>query len=162
MPVVEDAKLIRESCPACKEGSLMLVQGKKDPEKYFITCDTCDLIEDAQQVNGKWGIKSRTSKRETGITCLYCGQKLVEIIKNDRAFCVCPNSKRGDESDIHKDLIVFSLEKNIIEECYCNRGYRYNDITRRGHKVRRCSDKSCNYFEFAKKLSKKEVLTNAA
>lgn len=158
MPVVEDAKLVKEKCLDCKEGSLMLVQGKKDAGKYYIICDSCDLIENAEERNGKWGIKPRASRRETGITCLYCNNKLVEIIKNDRVFCVCPDAKRDSNSDGHPNLIVFCREKDVVEECCCGKGYRYNDITRRGHKVKRCSSKICSYFEFVKKTSR--ALTN--
>lgn len=154
MPIIEDAKLVKESCQECSEGQLKLLQGKKDPSKYYLACNTCKKIGEAEQKAGKWGFKPETVRRETGIICRFCGCNLIEILKNSRAFCVCPNSKRGDADDIHQDFIIFCLEKNIISKCeLCEKGYQYRDVTKKGAKVKRCS--YCNAFEFTEKKEKK-------
>lgn len=160
MPIVKDAKLARPTCPGCNS-KMRLIQGVKDPGKYYISCNSCKSLADAEERGGKWGYKPKDSRRQTQITCKYCGAKLIEILRNSKAFCVCPNSKRGDTEDIHQDMIIFSFEQGVIGECQdCSQGYKYHDTTKKGAKVVRCS--SCDYFEYEEKKKKeKEEIEDA-
>lgn len=155
MPIVAGAILEREACNSCG-GSLRLVVSPKNG-KHYVTCGNCDFIADAEEKGGKWTALPQSERKGTGIKCLYCSGFLTQIKRQGKGFCFCPvKAGNGDGEDVHGDMIVFALETAIIARCECGTGYRYHDLTKKGIKVKKCSNKECDYFEWVEKRKIKQ------